>query len=95
MDIISVDAIMAALNEEDVEGLLELGAPRDEYESEAAMIADLLASIPRSDRTEDSIMAAVSAVWGRMFGRSSSDLEARRPSFRRIAQRLCGPERTS
>lgn len=94
VDVISVSAIEAALNAEDVEGLLALGAPADEYDSEAAMITEILASIPRSDRTEDAVIAAVSTVWGRMFGGSPAALEERRPAFRRIAQRLREPQRT-
>jgi hypothetical protein len=94
VDVIPVSAIEAALNAEDAEGLLAFGAPADEYDAEAAMIAETLASIPTSDRTEDAIIAVVSAVRDRMSGGSSAELEGRRPAFRRIAQRLRGPRPT-
>ena len=88
MDMIDVEAIEAALNDEDVEGLLEMGAPSDEYHPEAGMIAAALANCPKPDRTEDRVVAIVSAVYGTMFGRSGLELERKQPAFRRIAQRI-------
>jgi hypothetical protein len=43
----AVDAtsIQHALNDEDPEGLLKLGAPADEYQSEAELIADLMVHV--------------------------------------------------
>ncbi|HWF83795.1 MAG TPA: hypothetical protein VG222_03070 [Vicinamibacterales bacterium] len=90
MDRISTDSIQAALNEEDVERLLELGAPADEYRMEAEMIAGMLANIGGSDCSEDRVIAIISAVWGRMFDGSASALELRRPIFQRVARRILG-----
>jgi hypothetical protein len=88
MDKIPLGSIQDALDAEDVEGLLEAGAPDDEYGSEAAMIAERLANVGASDGSEEQIIAVISAVWSRMFNRSPSELEMRRPAFRRIARQI-------
>jgi hypothetical protein len=41
---ISVSAVREVLRSEDIEGLLELGAPRDEYADEARRVISALAS---------------------------------------------------
>ena len=91
-DIINVERIQAALNDADVEGLLAMGCPDDEYAPEARMVAEALATIATTERTEHRVVAILSAVWGQMFGCSDQGLESRRPAFQTIAQRIVNPE---
>ncbi len=81
--------IEEVLRSEDVEGLLDLGAPRDEYSSEARSIASALAAIEVHDLTEDRLAAVVRSVWTRSFGPlSEADLAKRASAFRQVAQRI-------
>ena len=77
-----LDLINELLKFEDIEGLLSCGAPEDEYESEAEMIADQIgeaeqrASNGKISREEAACI--VGAVWKKMFGRSDHQLTLRR-----------------
>jgi hypothetical protein len=61
----SLAAVRAVLNEHDPEGLLELGAPADEYDPEAEEFVRLLA---RGDEIKS---AVVVDVWEHWFGPES------------------------
>jgi hypothetical protein len=80
--------IESILRIEDVEGLIELGAPADEYASEARDIALAIAKLHPSPITETSVVAIIALVWGKSFDRSAKEIEQRLPAFRRIAQRI-------
>lgn len=83
--IIQIDAL---LQQEDIEGLLALGAPRDEYIFEAKSIAAELVD-PENRSTEDQIYEVIKKVWNRKFGPfESADLEKRSMAFRRVAQMI-------
>jgi hypothetical protein len=43
---VSLSALKTALQHEDVEGLIELGAPKDEYDSEAVAVLSALEAMP-------------------------------------------------
>lgn len=61
------------LQKEDIEGLLEFGAPNDEYSSEAMEIASLISSIDKNRLTEDIIISLISDVWSKYFDPFSED----------------------
>ena len=85
---ISLTNIETALQQEDVENLLALGAPADEYLDEAKEIESALLSLTTSQLTEANIAAIISLVWVKHFGLSSEDIKKRIPAFQQIAQRL-------
>jgi hypothetical protein len=61
------------LNAADVEGLFRLGAPSDEYTSEAQMISEAIAQLGESELTQEGLEAVVRNVWVRMFGPFSEE----------------------
>ncbi len=85
---ISYMQVLHVLNEEDIEGLLKTGAPRDEYESEARLIAQAVTQAGGLPITEERLAALVGDTWQRMFGLSKEQSRRRREAFRRVAQRI-------
>jgi hypothetical protein len=85
---VNVDQIRDILNQEDIEGLLRLGAPNDEYETEAKMIAEALAE-QKELADEDRLSALVRVVWIKAFSPfSEAALSKRAPAFSRVAKNL-------
>ena len=82
-------AVQRTLDEEDLEGLLAMGAPRDEYEPEARRIANAIGHLTPEQLTLERVMHVVSEVWEREFGPFSGD-SARQllPLCRRVAERI-------
>ena len=79
--------INQVLRDEDIEGFIGLGAPPDEYESEADMIAGAIASEDQSKLTEGRITDVIRTVWAKMFGPfSEEELGKREDAFRRVAR---------
>ncbi|ALG14320.1 hypothetical protein [Kibdelosporangium phytohabitans] len=70
----SLQAVRAVLNEHDPEGLLDLGAPDDEYDFEAEDFVRLLA---HGDAIEP---AVVVDVWERWFGPASVYVSSATPA---------------
>jgi hypothetical protein len=85
---VSRSDVEAALKEEDIEGLVESGAPSDEYNSEARKIADALASLDPGEFTETNITAIIALSWAKSFNRSENEIRQRMPAFQRIAHIL-------
>ena len=86
---ITQTAVQETLNTEDIEGLLELGAPGDEHSHEAKSIMSALAGLHQNELTEDELASVVRTVWIRSFGPFSDvDIEKRSPAFRQVAHRL-------
>ena len=80
--------IAEALRSEDIEGLIELGAPSDEYDSEAREVASALASLTKNQITEANILAIIALEWAKSFNRSAQEIQQRMPAFRKIAYRI-------
>jgi cell division ATPase FtsA len=87
-----LDLTNELLRHEDIEGLLSMGAPDDEYEPEAKMIVDRAgeaeSEAPSHRITKEEVEAIVTAVWKEMFGLSEDQLRQRREAFQSIAARL-------
>lgn len=83
--IVDIDNV---LRHEDIEGLLELGAPEDEYSHVARIMADVLSSADTSTLTENDITAIISQVWARHFDLSVEDIGGRLPAMQRVAHQL-------
>lgn len=86
------ERIINLLFEEDIEGLLAVGTPADEYDDEAAQIATALKAMPPLDRTEQAIMAMIAMIWGRSFNLSAEQVQQRLPAFERLARRIVKSE---
>jgi len=85
---ITRDAIRRAVNEEDIEGLIRMGSPSDEYEAEINKIG----GDPRlqaQDLTQDQVTIVVKDVWQEMFGPfPEEELLSRKPAIDRVAQKI-------
>jgi len=81
--------IQHVLNDEDIEGLLGVGAPSDEYESEARMIAKAITEASEAELTEERLIAVVRSTWAEMFGPFADEqLRQWEAAFQRVARRL-------
>jgi len=78
------------LRQEDIEGLIEMGAPSDEYDSEAEEVVTALAE---ESLTEEKIVSVISSVWSASFNLDDEDIEARLPAFRIVATALLAGEK--
>lgn len=84
-----LSAVNEVLRAIDPEELLELGAPADEYSSEAQKIASTIGSFEARELTEESVAAVIRDVWLRAFGPlSEEDISKRMPVFRQVANQI-------
>jgi hypothetical protein len=83
---------MELLQPEDIEGLISMGAPGDEYDSEAQMITDRIevakALSPNGRISRQHVFGIVVNVWREMFGLSEDGLQLRSEAFQDIALRI-------
>jgi hypothetical protein len=86
--LVSAEKIRDALRAEDIEGLIELGAPSDEYDDEATQIAEAVAELPEGKVSAENIIAIIALIWAKSFDRSSDEIAKRLPAFSRVIQRL-------
>lgn len=84
MGVIDKQSILQLLNEADIEGLLAVGAPADEYETEAEDIFQALQAIQPKNLSADAILAVVVSVWANSFGLDESAIRQRHDAFRNI-----------
>jgi hypothetical protein len=86
--------IKAALDHEDIEGLLASGCPADEYDSEASLIESEIAKVTDFGQKSVSVIQCeriVIDVWIKQFGPfKAGDLEMRRRAFSAVAQKIAG-----
>ena len=84
--------IKAALDHEDIEGLLASGCPSDEYDSEASLIESEIARITDFGKQPLSAIQSeriIIDVWIRQFGPfKTEDLDIRGPSFSAVAKKI-------
>lgn len=76
------------LRKEDIEGYIGLGAPQDEYESEAEYIARALAELRRDQINQENVCAIISLIWQQRFDLSDLDMEQRSESISRAADQM-------
>jgi hypothetical protein len=87
--IVTESTLNEALKFEDIESLIEAGAPDDEYTPEARSIVQALAMIDEREIAEENLAGVIRSVWSRSFGPfSEEDLEMRMPAFRKAAHRI-------
>jgi hypothetical protein len=84
----NLENIKDALLSTDIEGLIEKGAPSDEYEAEAKEITSALVDISSAEWNERNITAVVAVVWQKHFALSEEDMKKRMPAFQSLAQKI-------
>ena len=85
---ISVAKVKLAMQREDVEGLIELRAPDDEYDAEAQAVLSALMAMPTPELNPSALAAIISVVWAKSFGRTEEEIKLRMPAFLNIANQL-------
>ena len=83
---ISRQTIDTLLQQTDIEGLIQSGAPSDEYSSEAEIISTALNELNDDEINEGNIVAVVSEVWKTSFGLDSNGMQQREPVIRDLAK---------
>lgn len=87
--------ISMLLVQEDLEGLIEAGAPADEYDNEAAQIAAAVSSLSREEVKEETILAIISLVWIKSFELTAEELKLRLPAIMRVVRKIVSGETES
>lgn len=80
--------INALLQETDIEGLLEAGAPEDEYSSEAAALTAIFSALEESNFDIKTVETLVTEVWTNSFNLAEKDLVIRKSAFENLARRI-------
>ncbi len=94
--ILSLTVIEAILRFEDIEGLLALGAPSDEYCDEASEIQAALEKLDAYEATRDRVTVLVRETWERAFGPfSEEEREKRKPVLERVVHSILDEHSTS
>lgn len=84
----SYQNIEALLRREDIEGLLQAGAPEDEYSSEARTILLALGKLKEEEKTEENIISILTMLWVDNFDLSADEIRLRLPSIQRVVSGL-------
>ncbi len=83
-----LNIIRDVLNREDVEGLLALGAPEDEYDAEAELIRQAIQDGQLKPGKEE-LMELLKRIWQQMFGPfSEEEMSRRQAALERLSKRL-------
>ncbi len=88
-----VSPIFSLLMREDIEGLIKLGAPRDEYASEAKALVAALSKLKEKDLNKEAVASLLALIWTKAFSLSAIDIEKRIPLFRRLAAQIVQMEK--
>lgn len=85
-----LDIIRDVLNREDIEGLLALGAPEDEYHAEAELIRQAIENGEVKLREEE-LTGLLRRIWQEMLGPfSEEEMKQRQSGLERVARQLAG-----
>ncbi len=91
-DLASIQELVRAA---DPEGLLEGGAPADEYQPEEDALLKAMAHLPTAELLSTNILPKLETIWQRSFNLGEDELAARRPALLSLAkeiERFFGPE---
>jgi hypothetical protein len=75
------------LQQTDIEGLIQLGTPSDEYSSEAEVISLALTELGQRANAE-SITAIISEVWKNSFDLTPTELAARYGNINKVSEMI-------
>jgi hypothetical protein len=85
---ISTQMIASLLRQADIEGYIELGAPANEYDSEAEALAIAFSELSTEEITTENITAILIEAWRHSFNLSDSDLEMRKREIKIVAKAI-------
>ncbi len=85
---ITSQAINELLQAVDIEGMLEAGAPADEYVSEANRIVAAVNALAASQITEENILAIVALAWMQDFDLDEGAMRDRSTAISNVAQKI-------
>ncbi len=88
--ILRLERIRDVLKQGDIEGLIEIGAPQDEYDSEAQMIWQEMMSFESAALDDKTVVAIVRRVWEDMFELDDQNLGKRTDAFASVAREILG-----
>lgn len=84
--------IKRALDETDIEGLLQLGCPNDEYNGEASLIEDGICKATDFGKLPLHVREAVkiiAQIWDQKFGPfDQAEKDKRRPHYEKVAAKI-------
>ena len=87
--IVAESIVNEALKDEDIESLVEAGAPENEYAPEAQSIVQALSAIEEREVLEEDLVKLIRSIWSRLFGPfNEEDLDKGSPAFRNVAERI-------
>lgn len=84
----SLTQIQNLLREEDIEGLIAVGAPADEYNAEAEIVFAALSGLEASKLSSEARLDLIIHVWQNAFNLSGSDIKQRLPNLTMLAKRI-------
>lgn len=83
---ITVSGIDDILVHYDVEGLIEAGAPDDEYQDESVQIAAALDALVKEEFNHDTILAIIAIIWMNSFELSDDEMQPRIDELRKVVK---------
>lgn len=85
---IHVSMVENALRSADVEGLLELGAPADEYDFVAQVVHRALSELSVDEIMLESVMSVLQMTWRESFDLGAADLQKRDAALKALAEEI-------
>lgn len=85
---ISAAIINQLLQQADIEGFIEAGAPEDEYFSEADMIASAIQNLDDNQIDEQNLASLISLIWIKNFNLEEDEILARASAIKGVAKRI-------
>ena len=83
---ITKEKIEALLIQYDIEGLIALGAPKDEYSDEAFIIFETLSNYKSADLDYNDVALIISNVWKNKFNLDNEEIEKRRSEIDSVSK---------
>lgn len=85
---ISIQSIADLLRHADIEGLIESGAPADEYAAEANVLYQALSQLESGESGVAGLVEIISEVWRQSFDLGAAEMLQRKKAIENIAQQL-------
>lgn len=80
--------INSILQNEDIEGFIENGAPKDEYIDEATTMNNLINKIPLDNIQQKDIFSFLKSIWEESFNLSPDDIARRKEALERTSKQI-------
>lgn len=85
---ITTEMISSLLRRADIEGYIELGAPKDEYDSEAEALALAFSELNNEEATVENITTIINQAWMQSFNLNESDLDIRQSQINNLVEAI-------